>query len=558
VRGERLVAIGRVVLASVSLVVVWLDPTVPIRAVPVAYGLLGIYAVYAGIVALVVLRWGPGQRWQRLATHAIDLLVFVGVYYLPEAITRPIFLYFVFALLSAGLRFRTRGTIWTAVIAISAFGMVGIHEVLLHPGSETEPNRFVVRIVYLVVLSVILIYLNHHQERHRRELSLLASWPRAFPAARDELLEEVIRSAREIMSAPRVYIILEDMLSRGRELLWSEDGSLRKEKSLFAGLADEDYFCRYPSPEPSRAVRLAPEGFLSVDAPPEAATIRDQLGASNVLSIKIRGRSVTGTLLALDLADVTEDDLVLGRLVAGLIATRLDELYYLESVALAAVSDERVRVSRELHDGVLQSLTAIALKLRVAEGTIPREPGRAIDILSELRHAITEDQRELREFVSALRRDYGEVSGEGGSLEERLGSVVSRIRVVWALEVELRIGSLPGDLKPSVRTEVVRFVQEALANAGKHGNATRAVVELEDAGGSIIVRVRDNGRGLADKGTFDLRALDVEDLGPKSLRERIAALGGELTLVSDDDGVLIEGAIPIGLGRAGDGQVATV
>lgn len=545
-----MVAIGRFLLAVVSLIAVWIDPTSPPKYASTTYALLGVYAVYALGVSIVVFSNVSRGLRTRLATHLIDLAFFTGIIYLTEGATSPFFLFFVFALVSAGLRFRTRGTALTAAAALAIFIGMGIYASFVLQDPDAEISRFLVRSVYLAIMSVLLIYLGRFQERYRRELSLLASWPRSLPESREQVFGELLTAVRELMHAPTVVLVLEDRSTRAMSVAYLDEGKVREDVpnaadlAIDASLENMDFLCRnLRDPEPS-VVCLTPWGFVTRRSARIPAEFLSRFGSGSMISIQVRGQSVRGRMLAIGTAELSEDALVLGRVVGEMIALRIDELYYLERVTEAAVGEERIRVSRELHDGLLQSLTAVALQLRIAERVLELDPNRAIDILSRLRRAIMDDQRDLRRFVSSLRYEQ-QPAGTHSVLGMRLAAIVDRFRMAWGVEIALDLEALDDTIPEAIRGEAVKIAQEALSNAWRHSGATQVRLSVRRENHALRMCIEDDGHGFPFRGRFDLRTLDVEEIGPLTLRERIGALGGDLVVTSGDNGSTIDATIPI-------------
>jgi hypothetical protein len=125
-RAERLIAGGRVVLATSALVAVWLDPSKPPRDEPTAYAVLSPYVGYAAVLAGLAWRTAPPSRRLRLATHVLDLGVFVLVLYFTGEPTGPFFMLFVFSIAAATLRWGWPGTLWTGSAAVLLFVAMGV------------------------------------------------------------------------------------------------------------------------------------------------------------------------------------------------------------------------------------------------------------------------------------------------------------------------------------------------------------------------------------------------------------------------------------------------
>lgn len=177
---DRLIAGTRIALAAFSLFAIWLDPAEPARYTEVTYGLHTSYVGYSVVVAWLV--WNRvGVTWLPLTTHVLDLAIFSVFQYLTMGPSSPFFVYFVFALFCAALRWGWRGTLRTIPVVVLAFVVMGA-SMSRHLGpTEFELNRFIIRIGYLIMVGTLLVYLGRHEDDRRRELRQLARWP----AARD-------------------------------------------------------------------------------------------------------------------------------------------------------------------------------------------------------------------------------------------------------------------------------------------------------------------------------------------------------------------------------------
>ena len=214
-----------------------------------------------------------------------------------------------------------------------------------------------------------------------------------------------------------------------------------------------------------------------------------------------------------------------------------------ERPPLEALAAERVRLARDLHDGVLQTLTGAALRLEVARQLLGAEPEAASRLLEEVQELLIFEQRELRDFIGDLETERA--SGpEAAGLDERLARLAERIARLWDLEVALSCRLGERAIPARLAHDLYRLVQEALVNAARHGRASRATVDLQGDGPAIRVSVADNGRGFPFQGEYDFATLTAAKLGPVSLKRRVAALGGRLDIASSAAGARIEVSLP--------------
>ncbi|HJY80599.1 MAG TPA: sensor histidine kinase [Candidatus Binatia bacterium] len=185
-RVERLLAIGRVILATFSLLAIWLDPSKPAKYVQITYILLAGYVVYALLLALLAWLSDALLVRLRLLTHGVDLMIFSLFTYFTEAPTSPHFFYFVFCLVSATLRWQRRGVLWTAAVALAAVIGIGVYRAEILHDPDFELNRFIIRSVDLTVTAALLVYLRAYEQRLQQAAAA----------------EERIRLARDLHDGP--------------------------------------------------------------------------------------------------------------------------------------------------------------------------------------------------------------------------------------------------------------------------------------------------------------------------------------------------------------------
>jgi signal transduction histidine kinase len=214
-----------------------------------------------------------------------------------------------------------------------------------------------------------------------------------------------------------------------------------------------------------------------------------------------------------------------------------------ERPPLETQAAERVRLARDLHDGVLQTLTGAALRLEAARQLLATEPQAASRLIEEVQELLVFEQRELRDFIGDLETERA--SGpEAAGLDERLARLAERIARLWDLKVELSFRLGGREIPARLAHDIYRLVQEALVNAARHGRASRATVDLHGDGPSIRVSVADNGHGFPFLGEYDFATLTDAKLGPVSLKRRVTALGGSLDIASSAAGARIEVSLP--------------
>lgn len=547
-RPERLIAAGRVVLALASLFAVWLDPDEPIRYATAAYGVLLAYVVYAIVVATLVWRVEAVPRLWPVVTHAADLACFSLFIFFTDP-TSPFTVYFVFALLTATLRWQVRGTVWTATIVISVFFGFGIYFGIILQDPAFDLRGFIIRSVYLFVLAGLFGYVGTQDRRTAREMSRLATWPSAVHPDTESLVRDLIAYAAPLLDAPKVILAWSEIDTPWRRLaawdrgVWTHERQPAEAQLVAGALADRAFICRRGFD--GRTLVQEPNGFRLATWEGRAIDpdFSRRFAPRTVLSVPVHGESFTGRLFALDKADPTLDDLLLAEIAAGVIAARLDAAFLTEQLRQASATEERIRLARDLHDGVLQSFTGVALRLAAIRHMMDRDHAEAVAALEDAQRMLASEQRDLRFFIQELKP--AAVPPESAALEVRLDELSQRMEREWDLRVELSFDGQGAGLPPSLCRDIYHIVREALVNAARHGAATRARVALSPAGpDNVRIAIADNGRGFPFTGRYSGDELARRNLGPRNLRDRVQAMQGSLTLESGPAGAELDVILP--------------
>jgi two-component system sensor histidine kinase UhpB len=186
---------------------------------------------------------------------------------------------------------------------------------------------------------------------------------------------------------------------------------------------------------------------------------------------------------------------------------------------------ERIKseLARELHDRVVQSLTTLLVQTEVFMREQQSHPD-VIDQLTFVRTTVRESLNNLRQVLCDLRGQPGLSDNLVHTLREGL---IATCRLRTRMEVSLWLSrKWPASLPPETSTHIYRIIEEALNNAHKHGGARTAQVALKASDKSLVVKIRDDGRGVA---WLDKRPVGMGLLG---MRERATLSGGALSIRS--------------------------
>jgi two-component system, NarL family, sensor histidine kinase UhpB len=230
---------------------------------------------------------------------------------------------------------------------------------------------------------------------------------------------------------------------------------------------------------------------------------------------------------------------------AATLGDAVEERRQLAERAVSLQDAERKEIARELHDELGPYLFAlrahVSSLMRIAD---MREPDTGV--MRKHGDAILEQVNALQQFNRRVLERLRPIGLAELGLRDAIGALVGLWRESHpGVMIETAISQSLGETGETADLTIYRTVQEALTNVFRHASATSVNVTIEPAKqlagvgrGCALVRVRDNGSGLKP----DTRL----GLGLTGMRERIAALGGTLTVGSSDGGVVVEALVPIG------------
>ena len=190
-----------------------------------------------------------------------------------------------------------------------------------------------------------------------------------------------------------------------------------------------------------------------------------------------------------------------------------------------AVTEERLRIAHEMHDGLAQVLAYVNTKAQAVKGFLANgrteEASRQLD---QLAAAAREVYADVRESIIGLRA----AALPERTIAEALADYVQTWQTETGIECRLRIEGTP-QLASNAQLQVVRIVQESLANVRKHAGATQTSLTLEQTPSTLWVRIEDDGAGFIPG---ELGRSEFPRFGLATMRERAETLGGSFRLDS--------------------------
>jgi signal transduction histidine kinase len=264
-----------------------------------------------------------------------------------------------------------------------------------------------------------------------------------------------------------------------------------------------------------------------VGFPPNHPDMHSFLG----VPVVVRGRTIGNLYLTEKEGGFTDEDQREIETFARHVAIAMENARLHEQVQRLAIVEERERIGKDLHDGVIQAIYAVGLSLDDVPDMMDGEPDEARRRVERAIDSLDQTIRDIRNFIFGLRPALL----DGVDVVEGLAALADEFRVNTMIDVELRAGPTVTTpiIGPDRTVELLAIAREALSNIARHARATRAEITVEPdpeiAGVEIVVA--DNGTGIdpaAPRG--------IGHQGLRNMRTRAISIGATL-LVDSHPGV---------------------
>ncbi len=534
---ERLIALLRVALTFFCFFVIALSgPQLqyrePLELILITYALFGL-----GVALLPMI--GKFRTGWQLPVHFVDVGVVSILMYYIETVSAAFLILYVFVLMSATFRWNWRGALWTTV-ALPALQ-------LIYSLNNPFTNEFLIQCSFLFIVGGVFVFFGVSRERSAESLTQIANWPnnrlQSYANVDDHWLDASLNHIATVFQVPRVLVLWEigqepysfsALLAHGRcqkerTTSGAFDGPVSTELD---GLA----FAAEPT-EPNQCLTL--KGVKHLAGPLISESIKTRFEISSLCSAPFSSDYCKGRVFILDRSHWRDDDLTLAEIVASRLHLELEYYAISNELKETAASRERIRVARDLHDGVLQTLTGAALQLSSIASPMREDVKRKIDGVREL---LLGEQQRIREFVEgrqlSLRNEYLD-------LYDQIRREVTKIERQWGFTAILSATPENATVSLEMLRQLQFLVAEAAANAVQHGNASEINFQIEQTPNNIRLRIADNGHGLPGiTGNYTQEELTARMIGPQSISKRVGELGGTLSLSTSGKGVELRIELP--------------
>ena len=266
------------------------------------------------------------------------------------------------------------------------------------------------------------------------------------------------------------------------------------------------------------------------DLPRLPGPVRRELGWKSVLGVTLDldGQPAGRLLLGNGQRRHQRRDLQWLERIVRHLSQPLENLFLLRQIRARAIEGERSRISREIHDGILQTLLSVDIQLDVLRRKLANAPEQAASGLASLQQTVRKETEELRRMVTDMRP----LRVQSADLAELMRGFAERFRNESGMALDLLVDSIPRQLPDRLCRDLFQIYREALHNVKKHAHASHVVVKLWQNEAQVVLVVDDNGEGFSFAGRFTDDELDRLRLGPISIKERTRSVGGVLTVES--------------------------
>jgi PAS domain S-box-containing protein len=243
-------------------------------------------------------------------------------------------------------------------------------------------------------------------------------------------------------------------------------------------------------------------------------------------------RTEQGLFVLASVVDVTER-----RQVEQELRENHEELQRLAAQILGAQETERRRIARELHDDFGQDLALVSVELDLLRQRLQASPAEAAPRIQ----AISDRVKQLSSSIHDLSHQLHPMKLEQLGLVAALGGLCKELGQNHDLSIEFTHEQVPETIPHEAALCLYRIAQEALRNVVKHSGAASAMALLAGRSGSLVLEVRDDGRGFDSTGVAGQGGL-----GLVSMRERLRLLDGELAIdTGPDAGTRLVARVPL-------------
>jgi signal transduction histidine kinase len=534
-RSSRVTALARLALAAILILTSWLDPDYPFEwSSPTRLLFWGYLLFSVAMAAICWSDWWLAHRMRRLA-FAIDFLTAFLVLYLIESaakgLTSPFMGFFMFLVLTSTLIWRARTVAILVTVMLAIYVAMGL--LLVDGHSLADPHWFYRRMAFMGLLSALVIWFGHTRTAARPDR---LDWP--FDASMTEQFAVIVDFVQRHMRASGVAIFWaptdEPWIYLGVDGIAGHHGARLAPDALDIEPASDSQAILFDRIR-KRSLHLLPRGEIAARRGQTRLEAAEFVGVEMGIYLPIKSETGTGAIVLNGLSGISGDLLEPVRALGAEIGMAIDRHGMAEMGRSKDLAQLRLTMARELHDGVAQSLAGTSFRLEALAQAYRAGKDISAD-LDSLQLALTREQDNVRDIINRLR--MGDAPGLESNLYDALQMVCADARRRWGVACNLDCQTPKAGIPTLLLRHVDRIINEAVANAVKHGRA-----------GKVDVTVRRENHSLFLAIVNPHSADSARPFEPKSIAERVTDMGGSLEILDDGTHTRLQIILPMSAER---------
>jgi signal transduction histidine kinase len=543
---ERLVNLTRFVLALSALIIIYVDPSEPDRFVKITYTTLTLYTIYSATVYFLSRR--RQSAFRAIPLYWIDVAWYVVLISLSSGTNSLFFFFFFFAILVASFRSGYRAGVNVTVVSATLFVAVGYFTT----PSPIEPNRFLLRPVCLASIGYLMAYWGGSETTHKRRLALLKDVSRSSNPrfGVDQTIGSIMGKLREFYDADACLVINTSPVSNAHILRRVDRAHAELGNRVEPVGTEATQLLTWPSEWAVtwhsrsgkrwlRKTACSVYDFSSGESVKDVdcetyASITDLIGSDSFITIPIYQRNTFRGRLYLTAKDryFNYSDIDFLRQVMDHVMPMVDNIQLVDRLASQASEYERQRISRDIHDSAIQPYIGLKLGLEALRRNMSHDDPVAGG-LAELVERTDSVIRDLRTYVGGL---------QGPASAQRINVLTSAVErhakqlgEFYGIAVDVKIATT-ANMTDRLAAEIFQIVREGLSNIKRHTHSAAARISMTSLNGDIVLDIENDYAAGENRSTFT----------PRSITERVIALGGRVSVkVSDGGCTIVSVVIPM-------------
>ncbi len=551
-RRERLLAEVRICLAAGSLIAVRFDPYLIHQNILQTHALLVAYLLYSLATLIVIRSRREVDSTVLLSVYMMDLFWPALLSLVTSGPGSYFFLLYVFALVAAAYRWGFRETLATAFFSVFFFTLVTVmasstwRHYIHVPLFGLTLGSYITRAMNLMMLGGFLGFLAEKEKQLQTQTLTVGHILRKITPefGLRETLNAVLRAMSDLFDVDHILVTLKEVDS-DRGFFWEIKPSRENLKTFrfdemgppaidryFFEMHGQAWYFRRPRGEgAARSLILSHEGdyLRQVPGVPEAFLAEHDFKSIMAVSFML-GSEWCGRLFLFDPRGVMdcEAELQFLQALTREVAPAVYSVYLLRRLRSRTRAAERIRMANELHDGVIQSLSALEMRVSLLVRQIPAENSTLGKELREIQQILCQEIFNVREIMQQFR--CWNISPQ--QLLNSVADLVDKFQRETGIKANFISESENVKLPPRVCREVALIVQEALINVRKHSGARNVLVKLSAERDLYKLIIEDDGKGFALPVQLSAVGVGAIQNGPRVLKDRVHSIHGELAIES--------------------------